>query len=81
MKKQKKLESKKTHLTFSVVDDKTIKFNFGRSTYILDCSEENNSYISRAYGNAAGLLAKKEISSQSKIWKTLAEHLERVENE
>ena len=81
MKKQKKLESKKTYLTFSVVDDKTIKFKFGRSTYVLDCSEENNSYISRGDGNAAGLLAKKEISSQFKIWKALAEHLERVEKD
>ena len=40
MKKQKKLESKKTYLTFSVVDDKTIKFKFGRSTYVLDYSEK-----------------------------------------
>tara|TARA_B100000035_G_C20503767_1_gene337987 strand:+ start:189 stop:434 length:246 start_codon:yes stop_codon:yes gene_type:complete len=81
MKKQKKQESRRTYLTFSVIDDKTIKFKFGRTTYVLDCSEENNSYISGAYGNAAGLLAKKEISLQSKIWKALAEHLERVENE
>lgn len=81
MKKQKKIESKKTHLTFSVVDDNTIKFKFGRGTYVLDCSEENNSYISRGYGNAAGLLAKKEISTQAKIWKKLAEHIERVEKD
>ena len=81
MKKQKKQESRRTYLTFSVIDDKTIKFKFGRTTYVLDCSAVNNSYISGAYGNAAGLSAKKEIGSQSNIWKSLAEHLERVENE
>ena len=64
-----------------MIDAKTIKFKFGRTTYVLDCSEENNSYISGAHGNAARLLAKKEIGLQSRIWKTLAEHLERVENE
>ena len=42
---------------------------------------QNNSYISRGYGNAAGLLAKIEISTQAKIWKTLAEHIERVEKD
>ncbi len=74
-------DQKKTYINCEIIEDKRIKIRVGRSTYILDCSEEEDAKFTHAYGNAAGLYGKIDIKSQSQIWKQIFDHIERIEKE
>ena len=74
-------DQNKTYINCEIIEDKRIKIRVGRSTYILDCSEEKDAKFTHAYGNAAGLFGKIDIKSQSQIWKHIFDHIERIEKE